>query len=125
MCCTQTLNMSLPVGVILAVLALAVSAATGQQLCDEFTLGECVFNDDSVIESWTIPNTPTAPITCQELCRIEDECNYFTYRSDTETCLLYHYFDLVACGLVSGTKTPPFYDCLPQARSPDIVIILN
>lgn len=43
-------------------------------------------NEDSLIGEIGIPNTPGAFQVCQELCQIEDECNYFMYDKPEENC---------------------------------------
>ena len=66
--------------------------------CINHTLNDCVLNaGENVVNVWPIPingNLTAAVLLCQNICEIEDQCNYFTYDTTTEICSLYLFFDL-------------------------------
>ena len=70
---------------LLLFLGIGISIGQGEE-CADFTLSECTLNEDSLIDEIGIPGTPGAFQVCQELCQIEDECNYFVYNRPDENC---------------------------------------
>ena len=59
----------------------------------QFSLGNCEYNLDSLIDQFDLPPDPNIYDLCQELCVNENECNYFVFNFQTGLCSLYHYFD--------------------------------
>ena len=99
---------------------LAFLAFGSAQFCGdrEFAMGECLYNNDSLIDFFDLPpGGADIGQLCQDLCINENECNYFTWNYQTGRCDLYHYFDLIGCGLVSGPPRPDLYGCLPEPGS--------
>merc|ERR1711915_636493 len=74
--------------------------------CKYFTVGGCSPATDEIIETYDIPNVENAISLCQQVCQIQEGCNYFTYNKDLEKCYLFHYRYLDSCQLIGGTAEP-------------------
>ncbi len=102
----------------LTLLSLCASCVLGQvDTCVGFTYGDCLFNDDDVVSSYTLPGNTDAFVLCQDLCQAEDDCAYFKYDSAASSCLLYRAFDILACQTISGDTSPDVGQCLPDPTS--------
>merc|ERR1711973_820248 len=56
------------------------------------------------------PNVENAVSLCQQVCQIQEGCNFFKYNSALEKCELFHYRYLDSCQLGGGTATPTLDD---------------
>jgi len=97
-------------------LKIAESLVLGQK-CRKFSLGECDFDDTKIVSEFTLPGNPGTFVLCQELCQIEERCNYFTYDSSKSSCILYSAYDIVDCSIVAGPAQPDLFECLPEPGS--------
>jgi len=101
-----------------SLLILSSLASLGRgQVCLDFTLGNCQFNNDAIVAEFTLPGGPGEYVLCQELCQIEERCNYFNYDSSSGSCLLFSTFDVIGCDVISGPAEPDLFECLPEPGS--------
>ena len=77
--------------------------------CSSFTVGSCSPDMDELVDSYT--DIPSAAL-CQQICGIQEGCNYFSHSSSSLLCSLYHYRFLSSCQLVAGPSTPPLDQCI-------------
>jgi hypothetical protein len=102
---------------LLATAALAAklpAAGTSRDLppeCADFTAGLCNPNADELIETYPLPNGPSANAVCQDVCKTIEGCHYFTYNSEKETCYLFEYRYLDSCEVIGGLAAPVLDIC--------------
>ena len=46
---------------------------------------------DELIEEYDIPNVEEAVSLCQEVCQIQEGCNFFDYNKNASKCYLFSY----------------------------------
>merc|ERR1712180_562810 len=85
--------------------------------CKYFTVGKCDPSVDEEIETYPIPNVESAVSLCQEVCQIQEGCNFFEYNSKKEECLLFHYRYLDSCELIGGTAEPTLDVCSKELEN--------
>merc|ERR1712002_1170212 len=86
--------------------------------CAYFTVGGCDPSKDEIIESYDIPNSAENVYSlCQQVCQIQEGCNFFKYNKNTEKCDLFHYRYLDSCQLVAGTATPSLDECAQELEN--------
>merc|ERR1711962_155845 len=85
--------------------------------CKYFTVGKCDPSVDEEIETYPIPNVENAVSLCQEVCQIQEGCNFFKYNSKQEKCDLFHYRYLESCELIGGTAEPTLDVCSQEIES--------
>ena len=79
--------------------------------CRNFTVGSCNPEEDELIDIY--PRIPDAPL-CQEICRIQEGCNYFRWSKSSKECSLYHYRFLASCNIISGPRFPSIDECAKE-----------
>jgi len=71
----------------LLLLSLSVSFSLAQSPCLDFTIGQCVFDDDVIVSEFTLPGNLDAFVLCQELCQIEERYRSHDIIPDYQTLL--------------------------------------
>jgi len=96
--------------ILTVVISLAFSLVSGQD-CADFTLGGCSLNEAALVAEFTLPGDQSDFVLCQDLCQIEERCNYFLWESGLEgTCLLYTQYEIETCEMISGTALPDLFE---------------
>ena len=80
--------------------------------CSLLSVSECQPDPDEVIVTIPLPSDQEAASICQQLCGIQEDCNYWTFDSATLTCSLLSYCYLYSCDSFMAGPEPDFSDCL-------------
>jgi len=97
---------------VLPVLFSSVYSLRADGQCQDFTVGACDPSKDELIEEYDIPNVEEAVSLCQEVCQIQEGCNFFDYNKNASKCYLFSYRYLDSCQLIGGPVTPGIDDCV-------------
>ena len=92
--------------------------------CTLFSVGECSPNADEIIMSVDLPSDQGAHSLCQELCGIQEDCEYWSFDADTLRCTLHTYCYLHSCDSITGAADPDPFDgciCLNNGTCEDLV----
>ena len=82
--------------------------------CKYFTVGGCNPATNEIIDTYDIPNAENAVSLCQQVCQIQEGCNFFSYNNAVEQCTLFHYSYLDSCQLIGGSDVPTIDECTPD-----------
>ena len=105
-------------------LALLLPAAIlgGLEDCTEFTVGQCQPPQELIVGLQHLPcdslDLTTCATICQKICSVESNCDFFSYDSVTEDCVLLreteHNGYYATCGVLAGGPAPTLWDCDQQ-----------
>merc|ERR1711874_508171 len=86
----------------------------GAQSCEDFSEGLCPLSEDNIIGSTTASDAES----CQEACRNNTECNFFSHIG-SQCFLLSSCVSTEACsGCMSGPPLPPLSECEASTTMP-------
>lgn len=78
------------------------------------TVGACDARMEELIDTYPIPNSDTALVTCQTVCGIIESCNFFKYNEEDGKCFLFRHRFLEICQLVGGQAHPDITQLLQE-----------
>ena len=82
--------------------------------CSLLTVSECQPDLDEVILTVPLPSYEGAAQLCQELCGVQEDCEYWSFNADTLDCSLLAYCYLHSCDNITAGPSPDFTECLCQ-----------
>ena len=95
----------------LCLLLLLLPRARSQ--CSLVSVSECEPDQDEVILEMSLPSSDEgAASICQELCGIQDNCEYWSFDSASLTCSLLSYCYLHSCDSLMAGAEPELGECL-------------
>merc|ERR1712241_494559 len=124
---TQHTMVMMKLAVSLCILPALITASVIREKlpegCELFTVGNCDPAEDEFIASYQLPNTTdNANRICQDVCQIQEGCNFFVYRAAQSLCYLYQYRYLDSCSQVGGVGSPDIDVCESALDTPLIVL---
>jgi len=80
--------------------------------CEKFTVGKCDPSKDEIIATYHLPSeTEGVNSLCQQVCQIQEGCNFFVYNKESEDCILFQYRYLESCAQIGGLAKPSIDEC--------------
>ena len=104
----RLVTMLLPLLCLLPLLPLA------RAQCSLLSVSECKPDPDEVIVTIPLPSDQEAAIICQQLCGIQDDCEFWSFDKDSLSCDLLAYCYLHTCDSFVAGPDPDFTECLCQ-----------
>ena len=81
--------------------------------CSLLSVSECLPDLDEVIQEVPLPSpSQGAAQLCQQLCGVQEDCNYWTYDAASLTCSLLSYCYLHSCDSLTAGAEPDTSECL-------------
>ena len=77
-------------------------------------MSECFPDQDEIVEVIHLPEFSGASQLCQELCRIQEDCQFWQRDTEELTCTLLSYSYLSSCLTISAGSEPDYLDCIAQ-----------
>ena len=82
--------------------------------CSLLTVSECQPDLEEVIMTVPLPSYQGAAQLCQELCGVQEDCEYWSFNADTLDCSLLAYCYLHSCDNITAGPSPDFVSELWQ-----------
>ena len=90
--------------------------------CTLFSVGECQPDAEEIIMSVDLPSDQGAHSVCQELCLIQEDCEYWSFDALSLTCTLHTYCYLHSCdSITGGVENFDTCICLDNGTCEDLV----
>merc|ERR1711915_887719 len=76
----------------------ALSTGIVEGRCPDYTVGSCDPSRDELIDEYDIPGDIEGAVSlCQEVCQIQEGCNFFDFNAQLGKCYLFRYRYLDNC----------------------------